>query len=283
MSQTAQHSAAATPYALLVTFEWGEANIARYTTWSLDINASGTFFATPSMSAKFTTALQAGTKDAEVEIVMPATLSPASTLARPFRHAKVKVKIEEIVPGDASSRRVIFWGSVKKAKASSARTGRQAKLTVCGLKSRLAIARVGMQALSTCVNTFGDDICGFDLAANTLTGSITELNRDGVPNRIRVSFGGSPTLNNQRFGRGYIEFDGLRLGIRQLINPSGSAASFDLRHFPPPEWDGATVKVVPGCSKLIQACRFWNRESQFLAPGIAMPNYNPAFSDSPSL
>lgn len=284
MTQNAQHTEAATPYTILVTFEWGDAHIARYTRWNKDISADGTFLSLPSLDARFETALQAGTKDAEVRITMPVGSEPANTLTRPFKHARVKVKIEEIVPGDATSRRVLFYGFVKKAKATSSRTGRMARLTVCGLKARLPVMRIGMQALSTCVHVFGDELCGFDLAANTLTGTVTELNRDNVPNRIRVSFGGSPTLTNDRFARGFVEFDGLRLGIRQLVSPLGAAASFDLRHIPPPEWNGATVKVAPGCLKIIEACRdpFRNRESQFLAPGIAMPSYNPAFSDNPN-
>lgn len=284
MPQTIQHTAPASNYAVLVTFTWGTNSVARYVRWTDNVTIdTESFLAVPTLSAKPKKAMEGGTSAEEVEITMPIDLAPMVTAVMPYKHPEIKVKIEEFAPGTGTSRRTLFFGRVGKIKVSPSGAATLARVQVKGIKARLAEARIGMQALSTCLHTFGDNLCGFDLEANKEIFTPTVFNV-GAPNRIQGNVaGGTIDATNSRWARGFLKWDNTPITIRAVVSYSHPALVLDLREIPPTSWNGQPVEMFPGCDKTIDSCRdsFRDRESSFLAPGIAMLPYNPGFSDAP--
>jgi len=209
-----------------------------------------------------------------------------STAILPQKHARIKVKVEEISPGETTPR-TLFFGDVGKITVSPTGAAALARIQVLGIKARLKLATIGMQALTTCLHTFGQGDCGFSLAANKEVFTPSGFSIGGAPNRIRGTITGSPNMANDRWARGYLRYDGVSIGIRAIIsegtNPNPTV-DIDLREVPPPSWNAMPVDIFPGCPKTIEACRdaFRNREEDFLAPGAVMLPYNPSFSDAPN-
>lgn len=287
MPQTAQHIAPAAPYTVLVEFIWGTSSIARYCRWTENLVVGGnTYSAVPQLTARPKKAMEGGTDPEEVEISLPINYAPLNTATLPYKHPEIRVRIYEFSPGNASSARVLFFGRVGKISVSPGGAVAMARIQVRGIKARLAEARIGMQALTTCLHTFGDDLCGFDLAAARLTFTPSVLNVSGIPNRLRGTISGSPNMSNARWARGFLRFNNNSITIRRIesegTNPNPTV-TLDLREVPPPSWIGKPVDMFPGCNKTIEACRsaFRNREESFLGCGIAMLPYNPGFSDAP--
>lgn len=289
MPQTQQHTEAAANYTVLVTFTWGSTDIARYTRWSENLTVGGEVFtAVPQLSAKLKKPMEGGTSAEEIEVTMPINLAPLISAIEPYKHPEIKVKVEEFSPGGGDSTvRSLFFGRVGKIKVAPSGAAALARIQVKGIKARLAETRIGMQALSTCIHTFGDDLCGFNLAGAKDVIIPTVLSVGGVPNRMQGVIIGSPNMANDRWARGFLRFDTVNITIRKIedegTNPN-PVVTIDLREVPPPSWIGKSVDIFPGCNKTIEACRdpFRDRESEFLGPGIAMLPYNPGFSDAPN-
>lgn len=288
MTQTHQHTRAATQFTLLAEFSWGESNVARYCRWNSDLVVDGqTFSAEPLFNFRQTKAADGGTSDTEGEIFLPKTRQPLANGVRPYRHAAVRVKVYEYVPSEGlNSKRLLFVGKLGKLTSRRQAQGSLIRAVVKGIKAELNIRRVGVQCTSTCQHIFGDSDCGFDLAGNTLSGSVSGLQVDGLNTRIALDFSGSPTINNSRFARGVVRVDGLSITIRQIVSVtpgSDPTAVVDLKDAPPPEWSGETAALVPGCRLRLSDCQdlFRDRESQFLGLGYAMLPYNPSFYNAP--
>lgn len=287
MAQQTQHISSASPYCILVTFTWGNTNVARYCRWTEDLSIGGDLFSSlPTLSAKLKKPMEGGTSPEEVDISMPISLPPMTTAALPYKHAPIKVKVEEYSPGSPSSKRSLFYGTVGKIRISPAASGGLARIQVKGIKARLAEVNIGVQALTTCINTFGRGQCKFDLAANKEVFIPTQTFYDTVPNRIQGTITGSPNMDNERWARGYLSYDGVTISIRKIedegTNPNPTV-TISLREIPPPSWLGESVDIFPGCRKTIEACTdpFRNQEQRFLGLGVAMLPYNPGFSDAP--
>src|SRR5690554_1443820 len=115
--QSSLDSSPAAPYATLVTFTWGDGNVARYCRWTENISLGIEQFAhVPAMSVQLEKPLSGGTEDSPVKLIMPMDLPPVNALADVFPHARVRVKIEEIAPGDLLSRRTLFRGTVREVR-----------------------------------------------------------------------------------------------------------------------------------------------------------------------
>lgn len=287
MPQNIQHTSSYAPYTVLVTFTWGDSNVARYCKWTQDLVAgSETFIAEPRIAAKLKKPMEGGTSAEEAEITLPLTRAPMDTAALPYKHATIKVKIEEFSPGSPSSRRSLFFGRVGKIKISSSGSGGVAKIQVKGVKARLAETTIGLQALTSCANTFGVGKCKFDLAAAKQVFVPTQFFHSTIPNRIQGTITGSPNMDNERWARGYLKFDGVSITIRKIedegTNPNPTV-TISLREIPPPSWLGQSVDIFPGCKKTPAACKdpFRNQARQFMGLGISMLAYNPGFSDAP--
>lgn len=289
MAQTNQHTKSSTNYTILVTFSWGDSSVARYCRGSESVTVnSETFSPVPQLTARFNSSLEGGAAEESIEVGIPSDRAPIDTAVLPYKHAAIKVKVEEFTRGQDSSRRVLFFGRVGKISTSAAYKGKTlAKVRVDGIKARLAQAKLGIQALTTCVHTFGDSLCGFDIESAKLTFIPTAVSVGGVPNRIQGTISGSPNMENSRWARGFLRYDKVSITIRKIEDTGSNpdpTVTIDLREIPPPSWLGKTVEIYPGCNKSIEACRdsFRDRESQFLGCGIAMLPYNPAYSDAPN-
>lgn len=182
-------------------------------------------------------------------------------------------------PNEDESRYEVFTGRVSKVTVKPSGVEQLAKGKIVGIKARLN-GTLGVVASTTCLNQFGDvnqSFCGIPLDPIRVNGTITAVYDSGIPNRITVSFTDSPDLSNIRWNRGYASVDGLPLMIRQSLNDS--TGRFELKYIPPPYWVGLPVILTPGCDKTLPTCRYWNRESQFLAIGYAMSGRNPLFEE----
>lgn len=285
MTQTIQHTNAAAPYTVLVTISWGS-NTARYTRWDEDIDILGEVFtAVPSLSARQTGQSEGGTKPDEVDLTLPVDIAPLTTALLPYKHARVKVKIEEFSPGTNASRRTLFYGTIESIRASA--SSKLATAKIKGIKAQLAQAKLGVPSLTKCVHTYGRGDCNADIESQKLTATVTTASGvDGSPNRCLLTLSGSPDVANSKFAFGYLEYDGLQLTIRQIAdegtNPDPEV-KVDVRDAVPTYWAGKSITVYPGCNKSIEACRdaFRDQESQFLGLGYKMLTYNPGLSDAP--
>jgi len=288
MTEQIQHTDSAAPFTILVTFEWGNSHVARYCRWTEDITiGADTFTAVPQLSARLQKSMEGGTAPEEVEITLPIIWPPLVTIVQPYKHAAVKVTIEEFSPGTDASRRILFYGKAGTVKVSPKGSSSIARMQVLGIKSRLEVIRLGIQANSACIHTFGDSLCGFNIEAAKLVFVPTVFSVSAEPNKVSGTISGSPDMDNSRWARGFLRFDGVSITIRSVAaegtNPNPTV-TLNLREPPPVSWQGQSVELYPGCNKTIQACRdpFRDRESQFLGTGIAMLGYDPTRSDSPS-
>lgn len=276
MGQTALEQSSGAPYSVLVTLRWGVSNVARYCRWVSDLVVGGeTFINVPSLKVFMDQPQTGGLDDAPIEVQIRSGLAPFNTLVQLYPHAKVSVVVEEIQPGDDSTLREMFTGQVVRASNRTIGGIGVARCKVAGVKSRLR-GRLGLQALSDCgVGYFGDSLCQFDLAAATITGTVTAVGVGGIANRVEITIGSPPSMSNPRWNRGYLEIDGLRISIRRSFDDT--VFTFDLREVPPPDWLGETVTLVPGCDRSIETCRVHGREESFLGIATDCPDHNPLF------
>lgn len=285
LTQAVQHTSSV-PYTVLVTIEWGT-NTVRYVRWDKPIvDGINEFTPVPSMSARPKNSNEGGTKPQEVEITLPVDLPPLTTALLPFKHAIMKVKIEEFSPSNPGSRRSLFYGTITSIRVAS--TAKLATMTAAGVRAQLAQAKLGMPALTKCLHTYGRGDCKAPIESQRVFGTVTQTaGVDGSPNRCTISFSGAGyDITNSKFHFGYLQSDGLQLTIRQVAEEGiglDPTIKVDLKDVMPSYWQGRTITMYPGCSKQITDCRssFRNQESQFLAPGVAMLPYNSGFSDAP--
>jgi hypothetical protein len=266
------------PYAPLVTFSWGP-NVARYCRWTQDLMVGEEIFThEPSLKVLWDRPQTGGVEDAPVTVQMRSFVPPFDKLSRPFAHAVVHVSVAEANPLLTSDFRELFSGRIRQVTSRPDGQGGVARAQIIGHKSRLN-RFAGMQANSTCPWIFGSPPCQFDLPANTLNGTITELSVDGIFNRIIVDVGMGHDMRNERWARGHIEdADGLRISIRRAFDDGEE--TMELREIPPPEWLNASVSVKPGCNKSIEVCRIHDQEENFGGFGFAAPYYNPTILTS---
>lgn len=269
----------AKPLTVLVRFQWGS-NTIYYCRWTSNLTFGANIYtALPSLSVSLPR-LQGGLEDDEVEISARRTLPPFNTLARPFLHARTNVTIYEAVPGEESTFREVYYGHVTKATRNPQGKREVVKLRISGIRARLSPPEgsppgLGFPALSTCPWRFGDKNCKVDVDALELTKDITELDTDGYASRLTIDLDGD-SAPNAEFNRGYITVDGLSLMIRQSLEDG----RFDLASAPPPEWDGASAVIRPGCDKDYNGgCATWDNQTEFGGCGIRMPDYNPVYED----
>lgn len=262
---------------VLVEFSWGS-NTARYTSFDDRVTAISLLWQPrPEMSVRQTSDFDGGTSSSKFSITLPRHLPPADTAARPFRHAPISVRIYECDPSTSEFRQ-IFGGDVQRVEASSKNADGSVEFTCVGPKDRLSRIPLGLAAVSSCQNAFGDRLCGFDLGSAKFNGTVSAVRVDGLNNRISMTFSGSPNLSDSWLAFGKVEYDGLAIPIRRVDSSTSSSAVLDLFETPPPEWAGETATVSPGCPKNIGGCRARGREESFLAVGIAASSFNPVVS-----
>ena len=275
MAQTNLEISPGLIYSLLVTFTWGASNVARYCRWESPIVSNGqTFLPEPSLKLTFDNPERGGVQDALPSLQMVSTKSPFDKLILLYPHAVVNVVIEEVSPGDDSTRAPLFSGQICRMNVNTNGLKNVAKAKIAGVKARMQGA-LGIQALSTCAWTYGTSPCLADAVGSAIIGTISEVGTDGVPNRLKVTLSSPPDMQNALWNRGYMTVDGCSILIRKSWNDA--AWRFDLREVIPPDWLAATVKITQGCDKQIATCRLHGQESQFGGFGYNMPSRNPVF------
>lgn len=275
-----QHSLEQLPadvYAPLVEFSWGSGpTIARYCRWTDDIAIGATgevYTAEPSLRYVMERAQHGGTEDAPVLIEMRMDKPPFDTLSLLYDHAPVRCTVWECSPLSLDAKLPVFAGKIIRMNVKSKR-GLLASAKVSSVK-RLLKVKAGLQALSTCPWIYRKSPC--QSTRPDITGTVTNLQVNDKPNRIKIQISSPPDMDNSIWNRGYVEFDGLRIAIRRSYDDAGTDGifRFDLRSFPPPDWLGEEVTIAPGCDGRIETCRIHDQEENFGGIGYAMLNRNP--------
>lgn len=258
--------------------------VRRYARWTNDIVlGADTFVAVPTLDVEL--GLQhGGTEDKPHKVTMASGIDPLANIAMGFRHSPVHVLIEQINPLDPSTRRHLGEGKITSVtKNPNGRPG-LIRANVGTLKLRIAEARVGIQANSTCDNLFGNEAstpCRIDASSWVRTGTVASVM---TPDRNVITLTlpsvSDPTveLAAERYRRGYIDVDGLRLTIKRSLENK----SFELFCVPGPFLVGKVAIVHAGCDGLLTTCRtVWNNEINFNGIGAKIPDRNPVF-ESPN-
>ena len=279
MTQSILHTASQAPHAMLLTLLSGSLTY-RYCRWDSDLTVSGNLFTSMPSLTYDADALGGGTDEEKFSITMDTEAAPVPALLTPYIHAPVTAIIQEVSPGDDTSIRNVFKGTFGNVKQNPSGNGNIAGIEVLGLKRRLQEAVVGLPALTTCANGLGDFRCQKDIASDILTGTVQSV-RSKFDNHIEISITGSPSMQNARWRRGFVEIDGARSVIRQVLsagtNPN-PIVELMLRELPPDTWVGLTITLTPGCDGNLSTCRtVWDNEAHFLALGFSMPTRNPVF------
>lgn len=253
--------------AVLVEFTWGAdvANVRRYARWTSDVNAGGhDWTALPALNADLGDQ-HGGTQDVAATIDIQKDAEPVSfMLGKKF--VPVTCRILECDPNDPTpTLRKLWKGVVDDVISNFSNAADIVRLVVPGLKANLDTP-ISLVVVAECQSTFGDPrMCKKDLEPLKETATLAV-----VSGRL-VTLTGLSAHVDFYWHRGWIEYDGFKIGIRHWE----SGMSFELWREPPEYWDGQAVVVVPGCIKTIAACVAWGNLENFSGGGIAMPDYHP--------
>lgn len=130
----------------------------------------------------------------------------------------------------------------------------------------------------TCLARLGDDRCGFNLAPDTLTGTVT-----AVTSRLRFDSGiDTPSNEDAMYTYGKVRFtSGANLDIeREVRNAAVGDVFGNLQVFEPFPLDievGDTFDLVPGCDKTQAQCKLYGRIVFFRGMGLFSPTQSSAF------
>lgn len=181
---------------------------------------------------------------------------------------EVVSKLEEAAPDQVT----LYRGRlVRGVKNVDGRTG-LVRLEFSTRKGMLSVP-MGVPALPSCRQTFGDLDCKINAVALQETATMTSI--DGK----RITLSGLSAQTGKYWHRGFIRYNGLSIMIRDW--DESAPTHFFLTQQPPTEWLSATVTVRPGCDKSKTTCiNRWNNVVNFGGVGFATPSRNPAFSQS---
>lgn len=285
----------AKPHAILVTFLWpaptgdefgdivleGDFNTARYTNWTEDLSVDGeTFVTVPQLGVDIGEST-GRMDDGEHRIDMPLVLDngddavPLDTLTSQAAHERVEVTIEEVMPGDDTTRRILGHGLVKTARRGRlGKSAAQGVLTISTVKHRLRNRRFGMLVTDRCPWRFGDENCKVEIVRVGLEGTHVEPSAQQESGTISAMSGNlitvsglTTTTEDLHWYLGWAQVAGLRLRIHAY----SSGSTFGLARRPPASWNGATVTMTPGCAKTPERCKYWDNILNFGAIGFQMP------------
>lgn len=252
---------------MLVTFTYGATpNVIRYTDWTSPVSLWGQVYASvPQMEVKLP-ANTIGLRENPIGIKLPLNaFTAALSIGEP--HPFVDVEVREYIVGEADSLAKIMWrGRAAKSTRNFQGDDRLVRIEGKNIKSRLGVP-LGIPATPTCQWTFGGKGCGVDTAALVESATITAIDRMTI-----TTTGLTTTMTDRYFHRGFVEIDGLRIGVREYT----TGEDLILVREPPRRWLGQVAAITPGCAKLIEVCRdTWDNEENFMGCGYAIPNYQP--------
>lgn len=186
-------------------------------------------------------------------------------------HPFIDIEIREKIIGEVhSSAEIVFEGRATRSIRNYNGSPSAVRINATTWKSRMQVP-LGIQANPGCIWTFTGRGC--ELAPTTGL----ETNRQIIDvDKQTVTFASlAAPADDGRYRRGYVEINGLRIGIREHTTALGT--SVILVREPPRSWLGRTgVIVKAGCDKNIVTCRTrWSNEDQFMGCGFAIPKYHP--------
>jgi hypothetical protein len=262
--------------AFLVTYTWGWApNVARYTSWDNDISHTAETF-TSDVTLDFSCEPQHGSvQDATFVVTQSVFTQPLASMVRPYPHAPVRVKLEEVDPEQPTTRRLVFSGEITKTKKNPSGSRNLVQATVSGPRRRIAFP-IGIPANTKCPWVFGDRNCCKDVEALHQVGTISSITGSTI-----VTAGLAPPASPPNYWRwGWVDVDDLVIDVLEY----GAGTSIKLKRVPPPEWVGRDdAKFYPGCGKTLDYCRAWDNEKNFGGIGIKIPAYHPVIEDGGEL
>lgn len=279
MAQTTLDKAPASQLAAMVTFEWGS-QTARYTSVSQDLTVTGegSFLAEPTLEVRMDSR-HGGLEDKPHSGKISTDREPFATLSEGYAHAPISVTLAHCDPLDPDNTyRVLAKGNLREAVHNANGDPSLSRFKVASRKALLAGVSLGLYTTPYCQWRFGDANCGVNptvtehavLSVSDPNPTSLEINRD-----IVGSIGSRDFTETKEWRRGFVEYEGLKILIREVEQVSGTAL-LTLSKVPPPSWDGQSVSMNPGCDKQLSTCRsVWDNDANFQGPGISIPKYNP--------
>lgn len=261
----------------LVEFTWGASNVLRVTDWEDDVVEPnlGTFEALPTLEVRLPT--KTGALDEQpLELVVlrsTKTLFEDLTKGEPFATVTVKVYESAFTPGGTTPATVVYHyeGRISQVVRNFQNRAEQVKIEALSVKSELDVP-LGLPATPQCPWTLGDGVNCLAALPNT-NGTVNQAYTQKI---IEITGLSPPGGDVRYYERGYLELDGLRIGIRRWV--STDPTTFHLRQKLPAAWIGLSVRVVPGCDKTIETCRArWGQEERFAGFGYSIPDYQPNY------
>lgn len=276
MADTNLEQNSAYDYARLVDFEWGS-NVVRYTDWGEDLTVNSNTYTSLTTLETNIGKITLGTEDNDSTIAMPTEQSPADRLTRGPYRGDVEVTIRDVSPSDLSNPRTLFRGYVRSVRRNPNGNEDIAEITVASMKVKLK-RQVGLIASRTDNYWLGHPANNIDTSSYQLSGTMSGIGHDGKPFRVLIVFADGTTYTDARYQRGYVEYDGERIGIRKSLG----GGVFDLEGIVDQSWQGQTVTVHPGWDGTLATARsVWSGESletYFTGIGYNMPTRNPVFA-----
>ena len=256
----------------LVRFQYGDPSNPSYiafTNWSFNIPGNPVYTSEPRL--ELSVPENNGTlQPVYLDVFLPMSNSWFANIVSGIPLAPVKIQAAEFTKptsgGDISTLRKFFRGELDRTIKNYQGRADRSVARFNNIKHRLDIP-LGLQANAQCIWTLFGSGC-----LKGKTGYSNFLVVDTVDGKILTTTT-SPSRTGKFFHRGYLEYQGLRIGIRDWND--SAADTFYLVKMPPKSWEGKMITAWAGCDKTIETCRArFDNEIQFCAPGYAMPSYN---------
>lgn len=195
-------------------------------------------------------------------------------------HSAVSVTIREIVDDGATVDQIyLFVGGIESRHRNDDKNKPNTVLLKCSnVKSDLDVPS-GIMVADQCQWVFGHaHTCwkgaavDFESLRETVTaGAIVgfTITLPGLSSPTFPTLGAVPVTPNAYWRGGFVTRDGISLKIRDFVG----GAVFLLKDIAPADWTGQSVVVTPGCTKLIDRCRQWDREGRFMGLATKMPPF----------
>lgn len=213
--------------------------------------------------------------------VLPLLPGFPTDLTSGLPYPQVYVDVVEFIKAEGYSSVALrtFSGLVAAAKRNSGGRKNYISISALPVKALLQTISLGEPCNHQCINRLGDGRCGVALVAPPNKQTITLASIDGTEVTATTAITGG--LQDRFYQRGYMEKDGLQIGIQIWRNEvEGDKQVFFMNRRPPNSWLSGNVVLFAGCDKTIETCRSrYNNESQFNGRGYHMPAYHPNFED----
>lgn len=258
---------------VLVRFTYGDPDDPDYiafTNWTSDIPGSPVYTSMPTM--ELTIPENNGIlDDRPLDISLPMTNSWFAALVNGEPKSPTYVVAEEITKpdagGDTSSKRIFYRGELVRTIKNHQGRSNNSLARFSSIKGRLDIP-LGVPANHHCAWTLFGPGCQLPSA-----GFSDSLTIDTIDGKVLTTTTSS-ARTGKFFHRGYIEYEGVRIGIRDWDDSDPD--TFYLLKLPPASWVGKTATFWAGCDKTLTTCKDrFNWESYFGGMGYAIPAYNP--------